>query len=77
MLGADQAVDYWRYSILFGKLVDGRFDLWGERPSTASVVATTFHDDVDDVVKRRIVKWKKQREKKLFGVDKPDPRLLH
>ena len=59
-------LDFWRYSVLLSKIVDGRFDLWGsDRPTEGSFCS--FFPTIEGEVKRRVRKWDKKRKDTLFG----------
>jgi len=66
----------WRHGILLSKIVDGRFQrigiLNGENGALVNRYGPTFHD----LIQRRIGKWKSKRDKKLLGMDAPDPIFL-
>ena len=60
------ALEYWRYSVLLSKIVDGRFDLWGcSEMNKGSFYA--FFPTIEGEVKRRIKKWDGKRKETLFG----------
>ena len=60
------AVDFWRYSVLLSKIVDGRFDLWGTGGPTEELF-TRFFPTIEGEVRQRIKKWNEKRKDKLFG----------
>ena len=63
-------VDFWRYSVLLSKIVDGRIDLWGDvGPTEESFKA--FIPTIHDRIKRRIGRWSDKRKKTLFGAKIP------
>ena len=66
MCAADQATEFWRYSVLFTKIVDGRFAVWGSEYERLGEPMELFESSVEEEVDRRIDKWRKHREKTLF-----------
>lgn len=64
--------DYWRYGVLFAKVVDARFDIWIHDYDLGEPVKL-FSYGLDKRAEKRIEKWGKAREGKLFGFDKPNP----
>ena len=63
---ATTPLDFWRYSVLLSKIVDGRFDLWGsDRPTEGLFCA--FLPTIEGEIKQRIKKWGKKRKDTLFG----------
>ena len=71
MCEADRPTEFWRYSILFTKIVDGRFTIWGSEYTRREAPMCLFASSIDEEVDRRIEKWRKHREKTLFGAKKP------
>ena len=71
MRKAGDPTEFWRYSVLFTKIVDGRFMIWSSeyerRGEPMALLASSIEEEVD----RRIEKWRKHREKTLFGAKKP------
>lgn len=70
MCEANSAFEFWRWSNLFLKIVDGRFDLWDGDISRADA-ATRFEPSITSRIEQRIKSWKSKREKKLFGENAP------
>jgi hypothetical protein len=71
MLRSKSGEEFWAASILFLKVVDGRYELWeGAAPETGSIAAR-FMSSLDDRLKSRTKLWKSKRETKLFGEDAP------
>ena len=64
--------EYWRYGVLFSKVVDARFDIWIHDYKLGEPVKL-FSSGLDKRAEKRIQKWSKAREGKLFGLDKPNP----
>ena len=69
------SVEFWAFSVLFLKIVDGRYDYWcGEYKCAESM--KPFLRNLRDALDRRVRKWQKERERKLFGSDVPDSLFL-
>ena len=69
----DSANDFWAHSVLFLKIVDGRFDLWEEqveRTGTGTVMSK-FLPSIGTTLENRVEAWKLKREKTLFGEKAP------
>ena len=71
MCKADCPTEFWRYSVLFTKIVDGRFTIWNSEYGKRGTPMALFGPSIDEEVDRRIEKWRKHREKTLFGAKKP------
>ena len=71
MCKTDRPEDFWRYSVLFTKIVDGRFMTWSSGHEWTGEPMRLFASSIDEEVDRRIEKWRKHREKTLFGAKKP------
>ena len=71
MCKTDRPPEFWRYSVLLTKIVDGRFTIWGSDYTRQGEPMRLFGPSVDGEVDRRIDKWRKHREKTLFGAKKP------
>ena len=71
MCRADCPTEFWRYSILFTKIVDGRFAIWSSEYEKRGRPIALFGPSIHEEVDRRIEKWRKHREKTLFGAKKP------
>ena len=71
MCEAGQDGDFWRYSVLFTKIVDGRFAVWGSEYERTGEPMRLFEWSVNEELDRRIRKWQKAREETLFGARKP------
>lgn len=71
MASATVETDMWRYGVILGKIVDGRFQ--NPQPDYApdSLMARYCHS-LEDMIEARIKKWSDKRSKKLFGQDAPD-----
>ena len=64
--------EFWRYSILFLKIVDARFDLWTNDFSRTGLPINSFGPSLESKLTERIKKWAKKREKNLFGITAPN-----
>ena len=63
---ATNEVDFWRYSVILTKIVDGRIELWGDLdPSEEPLKA--FIPTIKDGIKQRVERWNGKRKKTLFG----------
>ena len=80
MCAARRRVDFWRYSVLFAKIVDARFKLWRSDYDTSSELMCSFEASIGQEIENRLKRWRSHREKKLFGgrvpaeVFRPEPR---
>ena len=63
--------DFWRYSILFTKIVDGRVDVWQTGGRECGEPFRMFWPSVESRLKHRLKRWQGHRERKLFGDDAP------
>lgn len=63
--------DFWRYSVLFTKIVDGRYEVWRSGSAGVCEPYRAFWPSVEDRLKNRLKKWQSERQKKLFGEDAP------
>ena len=64
-------VEFWRSSILFTKIVDGRFDLWQAKYEDRNEPMLLFWPSIRNRLRNRFRKWADRRKKKLFGQDVP------
>ena len=71
MCKADGPTEFWRYSVLFTKIVDGRFTIWSSECARRGEPMALFAPSIDEEVNRRMEKWRIHREKTLFGAKKP------
>lgn len=67
MLAAETAEEFWAKSVLFLKIVDGRFDVWNRTPAAGGSVAAAHLAGIADEIRRRSSAWKTHREKTLCG----------
>ena len=63
---------FWSCSVLFLKVVDGRYDFWFDKYGEHSDAMRRFGPNLRSAVDNRIKKWRRKRESKLFGTDRPD-----
>lgn len=77
MLNAQRQEDFWSASILFMKIVDGRFDIWPEASMIApTAIFTTFMPTISREISKRAIKVQKKRQEKLFGEKTPSSIIL-
>jgi len=77
MLNAQRQEDFWSASILFMKIVDGRFDLWSEGSIAPTAIFTAFMPTISLEISNRAMKVQKKRQKKLFGEKVPSSVILN
>ena len=65
------SVEFWGFSVLFLKIADGRYDYWCGEYKCIELMKP-FLPNLRDALDRRMRKWQKERERKLFGSDVPD-----
>jgi hypothetical protein len=73
MKAAASPEEFWRCSVLFAKIVDGRFDLWERDYGSPGEAFLRFFRTIQDGVDSRVKKWQSARQSKLFGREIPDP----
>ncbi|GGB76140.1 hypothetical protein [Blastomonas aquatica] len=71
MQGAQSNEDFWRFSVLFLKVVDGRYQTWERSKEPYSEPMGSFAPSIWREIERRIERWKKKRSDKLFGEKAP------
>lgn len=76
MLHAQQPKDFWRASVLFMKIVDGRFDIWSKASGAPSAIFTAFMPTISREIDNRASKVQKKRQDKLFGDKAPASIML-
>ena len=76
MLDSQQLKDFWRASVLFKKIVDGRFDIWPEASTAPSPIFTAFMPTIYREIDNRTTKIQKKRQDKLFGEKAPASIML-
>jgi hypothetical protein len=72
MSEANSPTEFWRWSVLLRKVVDGRFAVWQTEDGVRGGPASLFEASLDSEVKKRIKSWKSHREKKLLGDKAPN-----
>ncbi|MHB1324724.1 MAG: hypothetical protein ACYC0L_00710 [Thermoleophilia bacterium] len=72
----DENTDFWRYSVLFSKIVDGRFAVWRSNYTQKGSSIRSFGPSLNSKLKNRIANWESHRNDKLFGSDAPTPIFL-
>lgn len=63
---------FWRYAVLFNRIVDGRFDVWGASYVQTGSAIKLFGLAVRCDLKNRFSRWESHRKKTLFGSDAPE-----
>jgi len=76
MCQTNENADFWRYSVLLSKIVDGRFAVWRSNYAQKGNSIRSFGPSVEDKLKTRFSRWKDHRSKRLFGSDAPAPIFL-
>lgn len=71
MCQTEENTDFWRYAVLFSKIVDGRFDVWRSNYERKGSPIQLFGPAVNRRLKNRFARWENHRNKKLFGSDAP------
>jgi hypothetical protein len=74
--GATTEIDLWRFMILLTMIVDGRFRSSEIQNGGHKELLMIFTPTFDDMINRRIDKWRDKRNKTLFGMTVPDPSFL-
>jgi len=71
MCQTESNIDFWRWSVLFLKIVDGRFDVWHSNYARKGSPIQLFGFAVGNMLKNRFIRWESHRNKKLFGSEAP------
>lgn len=71
MCATDSAEEFWCLSVLFLKVVDGRFGLWSGAIVRSGSAVSRFGFSINDRLEKRISAWKAKREKTLLGEKAP------
>ena len=71
MCQTDENTDFWRYAVLFSKIVDGRFAVWRSQYPKKGRSIQSFGPAVYGRLKNRFARWENYRKKKLFGSGAP------
>ena len=68
--------DLWRYGILLAEIVDGRFNGSSVSGTADGRPIERYGTTFNDLIRRRINRWKDKRSKTLVGLKAPDELLL-
>jgi len=71
MCHARDGLEFWRFSVLFTQIVDGRYDFWRSEYAIRGEPMRLFWPSVRNKLRNRIGKWEDKRKKKLFGQEAP------
>ena len=71
MCRAETEQEFWRFSVLFLKVVDGRYDNWHSEYEVIDQPSDLFLRNLSSRIRRRVNKWNNLRKNKLFGDDFP------
>ena len=71
MCQTETSIDFWRWSVLFLKIVDRRFDVWHSDYARKGSPIQLFGSSVDNMLKNRFTRWESHRNNKLFGSEAP------
>lgn len=77
MLSAEDNLDFWKFMILFIKIVDLRFYKWKYSLLNNNVLFRKFYQSFRNDINHRCKKWQKERDKKLFGSEPPNPIYIY
>jgi len=73
MCSAASNEEFWRYSVLFLKVVDARYQLWADTCAPTDGPMRSFEPSLWKKIERRIKAWNDKRAKTLFGYKAPGP----
>jgi len=76
MSEAVEPSDFWCSSVLFNKIIDGRFVVWVDEYTKVGTPIVTYELNMREPLKNRYKRWEEHRKKKLFGNDAPDKIFL-
>lgn len=76
MRETDRPEDFWRYSMLFSKIADGRSQVMQQGNRANGAPFSLYWPSVKSQLKHRCEKWHNERKKKLFGDDAPSEVFL-
>ena len=76
MCEADEAHEFWRFSVLLAKIVDRRYYIWQTKYTERNEPMQLFWTSVRSKLKDRFRKWESLRKEKLFGGDAPEEVFL-
>lgn len=77
MLSAQDHENFWRYMILFTKVVDSRYYKWKISLLNESILYRKFYHSFKNDIENRCQKWQTERAKKLFGMEPPNPIYIY
>ncbi|WP_423854597.1 hypothetical protein [Acinetobacter guillouiae] len=77
MLSTEDNEEFWKYMILFIKIVDLRFYKWKYSFLKDNILFQKFYQSFRNDINNRCKKWQKERDKKLFGSDPPNPIYIY
>ena len=77
MLSTEDNEEFWQYMILFTKIVDSRFYKWNYSLLNNNVLFRKFYQSFRNDINNRCKKWGKERDKKLFGSEPPNPIYIY
>lgn len=77
MLSTEDNEEFWKYMILFIKIVDLRFYKWKYSFLKDNVLFQKFYQSFRNDINNRCKKWQKERDKKLFGSEPPNPIYIY
>lgn len=73
MCETNDPVTFWQAGVLFAQCADGRFQTWRDVFAQPGGPIAAFGTSLNNTLKRRYEKLRKEREKRLFGQDAPAP----
>lgn len=77
MLSTEDNEEFWKYMILFIKIVDLRFYKWKYSLLKDNILFQKFYQSFRNDINNRCKKWQKERDKKLFGSEPPNPIYIY
>lgn len=77
MLSTEDNEEFWKYMILFIKIVDLRFYKWKYSFLKDNILFQKFYQSFRNDINNRCKKWQKERDKKLFGSEPPNPIYIY
>ncbi|HAV3777127.1 TPA: hypothetical protein JIS15_17320 [Acinetobacter baumannii] len=77
MVSTEDKEEFWRYMILFTKIVDSRFYNWKDSVLNENNLFKNFYQSFRNDINNRCKKWQKERSKKLFGNEPPNPIYIY
>ncbi|MGD9653479.1 MAG: hypothetical protein AB7V12_14035, partial [Candidatus Dadabacteria bacterium] len=76
MCQAKSAREFWCNSVLFTKVVDGRYSIWRSQYKIYKKPFMQFGASINEKLKKRIEKWQTKRKKTLYGQSLPSNSFL-